>query len=46
MGLQAIFTRSYLHEQQTKKRAPKVEKEGWANLGACWSVLECIGAGN
>jgi hypothetical protein len=28
------------------KRAPELEQEGWVNLGACWSVLEHIGAGN
>jgi hypothetical protein len=26
------------------KRAPELEKEGWVNSGACWSILEHFGA--
>jgi hypothetical protein len=33
------------NKQQAGKRAHEDEQEGWVNLGAGWSILERIGAG-
>jgi hypothetical protein len=43
---QFLHIEFYMNNKQRaeKKRALEIEKEGWVNSGACWSVLEHFGA--
>jgi hypothetical protein len=41
-----ILSFSWTTSKDRERRAPELEKEGWANLDGCWSVLERIRDGN